>query len=64
MLDLFEYPELWPANLRTILARYMAKKQTYNNLIRLENELFKIGYSIEYGLDCFAYNLQKVDGLK
>ena len=60
MLDLFEYPEQWDANLRAILARYMAKEQTYTNLIRLENELFKIGYSIEYGLDCMAYNLQKV----
>jgi hypothetical protein len=60
MVDLFEYPEQWPANLRAILARYMAKEQTYTNLIRLENELFNIGYSIEFGLDCVAYNLQKI----
>lgn len=60
MIDLFEYPETWPANLRAILARYMTKEQTYTNLIRLENDLIKIGYSIEYGLDCVAYNLQKV----
>ena len=60
MVDLFEYPEQWPANLRAILARYMAKEQTYTNLIRLENDLFKIGYSIEFGLDCVAYNLQKI----
>ena len=60
-MDLFEYPELWDANLRSILARYMAKDPSYRNLIRLENELFKIGYSIEYGLDCVAYNLQKVE---
>jgi hypothetical protein len=60
MVDLFEYPETWPANLRAILARYMAKEQTYNNLIRLENDLLKIGYSIEFGLDCVAYNLQKI----
>ena len=62
MVDLFEYPELWPVNLRAILTRYMTKEQTYTNLIRLENELFKIGYSIEYGLDCVAFNLQKIDG--
>ena len=61
MLDLFEYPELWPANLRAILARYFAKDSSYTNLIRLENDLFKIGYSIEYGLDCVAYNLNKID---
>lgn len=62
MLDLFEYPELWPVNLRAILARYFAKDSTYENLIQLESELFTIGYSIEYGLDCIAYNLQKIDG--
>jgi len=61
MQDLFEHPETWPANSRAILARYMAKEQTYTNLIRLENELFKIGYSIEYGLDCMAYNLNKIN---
>ena len=61
MQDLFEYPEQWPANLRAILARYMAKEQTYTNLIRLENDLFKIGYSIEYGLDCMAFNLNKIN---
>lgn len=60
MLDLFEYPEKWPANLRAILARYFAKDSSYENLIQLEKELEKIGYSIEYGLDCVAYNLQKV----
>lgn len=60
MQDLFEYPNLWPANLRAILAVYMAKDQTYTNLINLERDLLKLGYSIEYGLDCIAYNLQKV----
>jgi hypothetical protein len=64
MLDLFEYPETWPANLRAILARYFAKENSYENLIQLENELVKIGYSIEYGLDCVAFNLQKIDNVK
>ncbi len=60
MPDLFEYPETWPANLRAILARYLTKEQNYTNLKQLENELLKIGYSIDYGLDCVAYNLQKI----
>jgi hypothetical protein len=59
-MDLFEYPETWPANLRAILACYMAKDQTYANILQLEKDLLNIGYSIEYGLDCMAYNLQKV----
>ena len=64
MLDLFEYPELWPANMRAILARYFAKDSTYENLIQLESELLRAGYSIEFGLDCVAFNLQKIDDVK
>ena len=60
MEDLFEYPEQWPAKLRAVLACYMAKEQTYTNLMQLEIDLKKLGYSIEYGLDCMAYNLQKI----
>jgi hypothetical protein len=60
MQDLFEYPEQWPANLRAILTHYMIKEQNYSNLKRFEKDLLKIGYSIEYGLDCIAYNLQKI----
>ena len=62
MQDLFESPELWPANLRAILALYLTKDQTYDNIKILEKDLLKIGYSIEYGLDCMAYNLQKITG--
>jgi hypothetical protein len=60
MLDLFEYPETWPVDLRALLFAYIAKEQTYTNILQLEKDLFKIGYSIEYGLDCIAYNLQKI----
>lgn len=60
MTDLFEYPELWPANLRALLLAYITKEQTYTNLKNLENDLLQIGYSIEFGLDCIAYNLKKI----
>jgi hypothetical protein len=60
MVDLFEHPEKWPVDLQAILAYYMAKDQSYANLLQLENDLLKIGYSIKYGLDCMAYNLQKI----
>jgi len=60
MKDLFEYPEQWPAKLRALLALYMAKEQTYTNLLQLERDLLQIGYSIEFGLDCMAFNLQKI----
>jgi hypothetical protein len=64
MQDLFEYPETWPVNLRAILARYFAKENSYENLIQLETELLRAGYSIEFGLDCVAFNLQKIDDFK
>jgi hypothetical protein len=60
MIDLFEYPEIWPADLRAILFAYITKDQSYANLLQLEKDLEKIGYSIEYGLDCMAFNLQKI----
>jgi hypothetical protein len=59
-MDLFEYPDKQPANLRALLLAYIAKEQTYANLMQLEIDLKKLGYSIEYGLDCMAYNLQKI----
>jgi len=60
MIDLFETPNLWPSDLKALLVSYITKEQTYSNLINLENDLKKLGYSIEYGLDCVAFNLQKI----
>jgi hypothetical protein len=60
MIDLFETPNLWPSDLKALLVSYMTKEKTYSNLIDLENDLKNIGYSIEYGLDCVAFNLQKI----
>jgi hypothetical protein len=59
-MDLFETPNLWPSDLKALLAFYMAKDQNYINLLQLEIDLKKLGYSIEYGLDCVAFNLQKI----
>jgi hypothetical protein len=59
-MDLFETPNLWPSDLKALLVSYMTKEQTYANLIQLEIDLFKIGYSFAYGLDCVPYNLHKI----
>jgi len=40
MVDLFEYPEIWPANLRALLLTYIAKEQSYSNILQLEIDLF------------------------
>jgi hypothetical protein len=60
-MDLFEYPEIWPANLRAILFAYITKDQTYGNILQLERDLENIGYSIEFGLDSIPYNLRKIE---
>jgi hypothetical protein len=60
MIDLFETPNLWPSDLKALLALYIAKEQNYTNILQLEKDLKKLGYSIEYGLDFMAYNLQKI----
>jgi hypothetical protein len=59
-IDLFETPSLWPSDLKALLVSYITKEQTYTNILQLEKDLLKLGYSIEYGLDCIAYNLQKI----
>lgn len=59
-VDLFEQPEKWPVKLQVILLHYITKEQSYSNLINLEKDLLQIGYSIEFGLDCVAYNLRKI----
>ena len=59
-MDLFEYPEKWKGKLRSVLTCYLAKDPDYSNLLQLQKDLLKIGYSIEYGLDSVAYNLQKI----
>jgi hypothetical protein len=60
MIDLFQYPDKQPAKLRAFLLAYTAKDQNYQNLIQLEIDLLKLGYSIQYGLDCIPYNLHKI----
>jgi hypothetical protein len=60
MLDLFENPDKQPAKLRALLFAYVATDQNYASLLKLEIDLKKLGYSIEYGLDCIPYNLQKI----
>ena len=59
-VDLFEHPHKWPSDLKVILLHYITKEQSYSNLINLEKDLLKIGYSIDFGLDCVAYNLRKI----
>ena len=58
-IDLFEYPELWPANLASVLDDYTEQDSfTYRHLDDMLTKCQAIGYTFEYGLDASPYNLQ------
>lgn len=60
MKDLFEYPELLPANVNEIIERFANEGQfSYERCDQLIDELNAVGYTCEYGLDAMPYNLQR-----
>ncbi len=60
-MDLFETPELLPAEVQTILENYSHKDNSYENCQALELDLLNVGYSIEWGLDAIPCDLKKID---
>ena len=65
MQDLFEAPELLPANVQEIVQKYgkqFASNGTdYKKCAKLVKDLEKLGYTCEYGLDAEPFNLQKLN---
>jgi len=65
MKDLFETPELIPADVQEVLNKYETGDeldyQDYDNLIK---DLELIGYTCDYGLDAEVYDLRKLDRFK
>jgi hypothetical protein len=60
-IDLFEYPELLPQEVRNILEKFEDYfSYTYQDCNRLVKQLNAIGYTCEYGLDASPYNLTKL----
>ena len=55
MKDLFEFPELLPENVQTILSHYndleIEKGVQYTDLIQMGKEMAKNGYSFDFYLD-------------
>lgn len=65
MKDLFEYPELLPANVTEIIERFANEGQfSYERCDQLIDELNAVGYTCEYGLDAMPYNLQRLHSTK
>jgi hypothetical protein len=58
--DLFKYPELIPEQVQEILKSQNFEICGYIELKRINNELNKIGYEFNFGLDAEPYNLQKI----
>jgi hypothetical protein len=64
MKDLFEFPELLPENVQTILSHYndleMERGVQYTDLIQMGKEMAENGYSFDFYLDGIPYNLKKI----
>ena len=61
MTDLFETPELIPAEVQNVLDSWDQDGDPYKECTRLEIELAPLGYTFEWGLDGEPYNLQKIE---
>lgn len=60
---LFEHYEQQPTELKNLLSKYDFENETisYDTLRQLEQEVNKIGYTFEWGLDCIPYNLRALN---
>jgi len=56
-MDLFEQPELLPAEVQAILNGYDCDSDTYHECNRVNNALAPLGYSFSWGLDGQPYDL-------
>ena len=59
-MDLFETPEVLPADVKAVIEKFSELDTTYINCADLVQELNKVGYTCEYGLDASPYNLTKL----
>lgn len=63
--DLFEYYDEQPTELREITTKYLAELEEgetdkYQILKRFMDEVYKIGYVFDYGLDAQPYGLRPI----
>jgi hypothetical protein len=59
-VDLFEDYDDQPAEVSAILEKYDLDDANYETLKELHDELKSVGYTFEYGLDGYAYDLRKI----
>jgi hypothetical protein len=61
MKDLFETPELIPHEVQAVLDTFSDEASSYWELERILNQVEKLGYTFEYGLDAEPFNLRKIE---
>jgi len=59
-VDLFEDYDDQPEEVSAILEKYDLDDANYETLKELHDELKSVGYTFEYGLDGYAYDLRKI----
>lgn len=60
-MDLFETPELLPKEVQDIINNFNEKEQSYDNCSKLVEDLEKVGYTCDYGLDGVPYDLKEME---
>lgn len=60
-MDLFEHPELLPKEVQDIIDKYSEMDTTYESCQNLVDDLEKVGYTCDYGLDGVPYELKKLE---
>ncbi len=59
-LDLFDFPELIPSEVKEILDSFSEENNTYETCEDLVNALHSVNYTCEYELDAIPYGLKKI----
>ena len=62
--DLFKEFQKLPTKVKNVLLELNSDENSYTELERVLNNLIKLGYKFEYGLDGIPFNLQKVKKVK
>ena len=59
-MDLFEQYDDLPQNVKDVLNKFEEADKTYINCQALVDDLEKIGYTCDYGLDASPFDLKKL----
>lgn len=64
MTDLFETPELLPAQVQAVLEEFSEMEESYENCGKLQEALEPHGYTFDWYLDAVPQNLRKLNSTR